>query len=68
MPLRVRRASVPYDLWRQQGYLNATEGNVTHYGFIEKLGLLKESAGITRRRVYLREKLCFRIEIQFLFP
>lgn len=36
IPLRVRRASVPYDVWRQQGYLNATEGNVIHYGFIEK--------------------------------
>ena len=36
IPVRVRRASVPYDVWRQQGYLNATEGNVIHYGFIEK--------------------------------
>jgi phage terminase large subunit-like protein len=36
IPLRVRRASVPYDVWYQQGYLNATEGNVIHYGFIEK--------------------------------
>ena len=36
IPIRVRRASVPYDIWRQQGYLNATEGNVIHYGFIEK--------------------------------
>ena len=36
IPLRVRRASVPYDVWRQQGYLMATEGNVIHYGFIEK--------------------------------
>ena len=36
IPIRVRRASVPYDTWRQQGYLNATEGNVIHYGFIEK--------------------------------
>lgn len=36
IPIRVRRASVPYDVWRQQGYLNATEGNVIHYGFIEK--------------------------------
>ncbi|MBQ9664580.1 MAG: terminase large subunit [Oscillospiraceae bacterium] len=36
IPIRVRRASVPYDIWRKQGYLNATEGNVIHYGFIEK--------------------------------
>ena len=36
IPIRVRRASVPYDVWRQQGYLNATEGNVIHYGFIEQ--------------------------------
>ena len=33
----VRRASVPYDVWYQQGYLMATEGNVIHYGFIEKI-------------------------------
>ena len=36
IPRRVRRASVPYDVWHQQGYLMATEGNVIHYGFIEK--------------------------------
>jgi len=36
IPIRVRRASVPYDVWYKQGYLNATEGNVIHYGFIEK--------------------------------
>ena len=36
IPLRVRRASVPYDVWQQQGYMMATEGNVIHYGFIEK--------------------------------
>ncbi len=36
IPQRVRRASVPYDVWRKQGYVNATEGNVIHYGFIEK--------------------------------
>lgn len=37
IPQRVRRASVPYDVWYQQGYLMATEGNVIHYGFIEKI-------------------------------
>ena len=36
IPIRVRRASVPYDVWKQQGYLMATEGNVVHYGFIEE--------------------------------
>lgn len=33
--LRVRRDHVPYDIWRQQGFLQTTEGNVVHYGFIE---------------------------------
>ena len=36
IPIRVRRASVPYDVWRAQGYLMATEGNVVNYDFIEK--------------------------------
>ena len=36
IPIRVRKASVPYDVWHVQGYLNATEGNVIHYGFIER--------------------------------
>ncbi len=34
--LRVRRDHVMYDLWERQGFLNTTEGNVVHYGFIEK--------------------------------
>ena len=34
--LRVRRDHVPYDIWYKQGYLETTEGNVVHYGFIEK--------------------------------
>jgi len=34
--LRVRRDHVQYDLWKKQGYLFTTEGNVVHYGFIEK--------------------------------
>ena len=34
--LRVRRDHVPYDLWERQGFLQTTEGNVVHYGFIEK--------------------------------
>ncbi|MDR2657490.1 MAG: terminase large subunit, partial [Oscillospiraceae bacterium] len=34
--LRVRRDHVPYDLWERQGHIKTTEGNVVHYGFIEK--------------------------------
>ena len=34
--LRVRRDHVPYDAWHQQGFLETTEGNVVHYGYIEK--------------------------------
>lgn len=26
---------MPYDLWQQQGFLEATEDNVFHYGAIE---------------------------------
>ena len=36
LELRVRRDHVPYDVWRRQGYINVTEGNVIHYDFIEK--------------------------------
>ena len=36
IPIRVRRASVPYDVWQKRGFLMATEGNVVHYGFIEQ--------------------------------
>ena len=35
LELRVNRDHVPYDLWKKQGYLKTTEGNVVHYGFIE---------------------------------
>lgn len=34
--LRVRRDHVPYDVWQRQSKLETTEGNVVHYGFIEK--------------------------------
>jgi len=34
--LRVRRDHVPYDTWKQKGLIMTTEGNVVHYGFIEK--------------------------------
>ncbi|EFR90483.1 putative phage terminase, large subunit [Listeria innocua FSL S4-378] len=33
---RVNRDHVPYDVWEKQGQLKTTEGNVVHYGFIEK--------------------------------
>ena len=36
LELRVRRDHVPYDVWERQGYLQTTEGNVVHYGYIEK--------------------------------
>lgn len=36
IPIRVRRDSVPYDTWHRQGLIETTEGNVIHYGFIEK--------------------------------
>ncbi|MDY3006319.1 terminase [Anaerococcus sp. AGMB00486] len=36
LDLRVKRDHVNYDLWQKQGYLQTTEGNVVHYGFIEK--------------------------------
>ena len=36
LPLRVRRDHVMYDVWAKQRYLQTTEGNVVHYGFIEQ--------------------------------
>lgn len=33
---RVNRDHVPYDVWERQGFLQTTEGNVVHYGYIEK--------------------------------
>ena len=36
VPLRVSRDHVPYDVWKKEGFLLTTEGNVVHYGFIEK--------------------------------
>lgn len=36
LTLRVNRDHVPYNVWERQGYLQTTEGNVVHYGFIEK--------------------------------
>ncbi|HEL2555356.1 TPA: terminase large subunit [Streptococcus suis] len=36
LELRCRRDHVMYDVWERQGYIKTTEGNVVHYGFIEK--------------------------------
>ena len=36
LDLRVRRDHVPYDVWERQGFLQTTEGNVVHYGYIEQ--------------------------------
>jgi len=35
MQHRVDKDHVPYNLWDSQGYIQTTEGNVIHYGFIE---------------------------------
>lgn len=35
LELRVRRDHVPYDIWQKQGFIQTTEGNVVHYGYIE---------------------------------
>ena len=36
LELRVKRDHVNYDIWKQQGFLETTEGNVIHYGYIEQ--------------------------------
>lgn len=36
LELRCRRDHVLYDVWERQGYIHTTEGNVIHYGFIER--------------------------------
>ena len=36
LDLRVRRDHVPYDTWKAKGLVMTTEGNVVHYGAIEK--------------------------------
>lgn len=35
MDARVNKDHVPYDLWERQGFIETTEGNVIHYGYIE---------------------------------
>jgi phage terminase large subunit-like protein len=47
LELRVRRDHVPYDIWHRQGFLQTTEGNVVHYGYIEQfIGKLGERFNI----------------------
>lgn len=36
MQRRVQRDHVMYDVWERQGFIQTTEGNVVHYGFIEE--------------------------------
>ena len=36
LQLRVRRDHVMYDKWEKQGFIQTTEGNVVHYGFIKQ--------------------------------
>ena len=36
LELRCRHDHVLYDVWERHGYIKTTEGNVVHYGFIEK--------------------------------
>ena len=36
LDLRVKRDHVPYDVWERQGYIQTTEDNAVHYGYIEK--------------------------------
>jgi len=36
LDLRVRRDHVPYDIWKRKGLIMTTDGNVVHYGAIEK--------------------------------
>ena len=36
LDLRVKRDHVPYDIWKRRGFIETTEGNVVHYGFIER--------------------------------
>lgn len=54
LALRCRRDHVLYDVWEQQGFINTTEGNVIHYGFIEqfieKLGMEYDIAEIAYDR------------------
>ena len=35
MEQRVLKDHVPYNIWKKQGHIQTTEGNVIHYGFIE---------------------------------
>ena len=59
LELRVRRDHVPYDVWERQGFLQTTEGNVVHYGYIEKNSLnTSESVSISARSPLTAGVLC----------
>ena len=36
LDVRVKKDHVNYDVWARQGFIQTTEGNVVHYGFIEQ--------------------------------
>ena len=58
LDLRVRRDHVPYDVWERQGYLQTTEGNVVHYGYIEKfIESLTECSGLDAEIESLLEEI-----------
>ncbi len=41
--VRAKRDKVPYEVWRQQGFIESTPGNVTDYNFIrQRIGQLGE--------------------------
>lgn len=49
---RVQQHHVPYDVWEKQGYLNATEGNIIYYDFIEQ-------QIIELRKLYDIREICY---------
>lgn len=51
LQLRVRRDHVMYDTWQRQGYIQTTEGNVVHYGFIEQFICQRRTLQHPRDRV-----------------
>lgn len=51
---RVKRDRVPYDQWRDEGYVTATEGNVVDYSFIEKAAMEDAAQFIVKELAYDR--------------
>ena len=49
---KIRVDFVNYDLWEQQGYIIATEGNVVDYNTIEALSLIHISFRVINHRPY----------------